>query len=536
MNRQRSTARTAATGVTTSMTTAMTTRTATGVTTSTATGTAATVVTGVTTSTATGMAARMATGVTTSIATGIATRVATGTASRVATVVATAGAAVLTVGLCLGLAVSGLAAVAGAAGTAVAAAAPSAAGTATGAATGSKTKITHLTFYWHGQEFTDWLEWAAKEFEKENPGIDIDIMTTGGPQQTEYFTKLTSMLAAGTPPNVIDYIDLNLDPKLFVDLRPYLGLAPPVSLDQFPAGVLPWISGPSGEILALPWDIYPVVAYFNQDLLDERGLLDPYRLGSKWNWESLISNSLKLTQDLTGDGFPEAYGLDRMWAYVDLAIWNAGGQRYDRFVNPTRAQFNTPEVIKGLQWIQDVHCKWQVTPPGLAAIQTRYAFWLGTVGYALVDGPGGMQRLMNVKFRWDIALQPAGPARAGGGMFVDQFRILRAASHTAEAVRWVKFLSTRQEVVERLVTMTGRVPALSGLDYLKLNPAAPRHAQVFMLQAMRPDNLPPYIVPRSADIDKATAEIWDNVLLGKIEVGVAVQMLDDVINAILRRK
>lgn len=405
----------------------------------------------------------------------------------------------------------------------------------TGAATSTKIKITHLSFYWHGQEYTDWLQWAAKEFEKENPNIDIDIQMTGGPQQTEYFTKLTSMLAAGTPPQVIDFIDLNLDPNLFVDLRPYLGTAPEVSLALFPAGVVPWISDPNGEVIGLPWDIYPVPTYYNQDLLDQRGLLDPYRLGSKWNWDSLISNSIKLTQDQNGDGQPEAYGLDRMWAYIDLAIWNAGGQRYDRFVNPTRAQFNTPAVVKGLQWLQDVHTKWKVTPPGLAATQTRYAFWLGTVGYSLVDGPGGMQNLMKAKFQWDVALQPVGPARAGGGMFVDQFRIIRSASHTAEAVRWIKFLTTRKDIVERLVTATGRIPALNGLDYLKLNPAAPRHAQAFLLQAARSDNLPPYIVPRSADIDKVTAPIWDDILLGNVEVGAAVQMLDDAINPILQK-
>lgn len=402
--------------------------------------------------------------------------------------------------------------------------------------TGGKTKITHLTFYWHGQEYMDWLQWAAKEFEKQNPDIDIEIMPTGGPQQTEYFTKLTSMMAAGIPPQVIDYIDLNLDSGMFADLRSYLAASPELTIDRFPAGVLPWISGPNGEIIALPWDIYPVVSYYNQDLLDERGLLDPYQLGSKWNWESLIDNSLKLTQDRNGDGSPDAYGLDRMWAYVDLAIWNAGGQKYDRFVNPTRSQFNTPAALKGLQWIQDVHVKWKVTPPGLAEVQSRYAFWLGTVGYALVDGPGGMQNLMTAKFRWDVALQPAGPARAGGGMFVDQFRIIKSAAHTAEAVRWIKFLTARKDVVERLVRLTGRVPALSGLDYLELNPIAPRHAQAFMLQATRSDNLPPFIVPRSTDIGNATRPIFDQLLLGQAEVGVAAQMLDEVVNAILRRK
>lgn len=396
-------------------------------------------------------------------------------------------------------------------------------------------RITHMTFYWHGQPYTDWLNWAAQEFHKQNPGIEVNIQMAGGPSQGDYFTKLTALLAAGVPPNVIDFMDLGLDPSLFADLRPYLASTPYASADRIPPGLRPWLATSNGAIVALPWDIYPTVTYYNRDLLDELGLLDPYQLGAKWNWDSLIENSIKITTDRNGDGKPEAYGLDRMWAYIDVAIWNAGGQPYDRYMNPTRAQYSTPEAIRGLQWIQDVHNRWKVTTPTLGAEDARYALWRGNVGYSLVDGPGAMQNLFKVKFQWDVAPQPTGPARDGGGLYVDQVRVLKSAGHVAEAAEWVRFLTTNREVVERLVSMTGRVPALPGVDYMKFNPKAPAHAAAFAVQASR-ENIPPLFSPKMSQITKKIQPILDNVLYGNVEPKAAAQMIDEAANAILQAK
>jgi len=408
-----------------------------------------------------------------------------------------------------------------------------------------KVKLVHYGYYWHGEAWRQFVDWAATEFEKTHPNIEIAITVAGGPGQGAYDQKFATMVAAGAAPDVAE---MNMGHAIgfvaqgvFLDLRPWMAKEKNLSWDAFPPAAVQLVTWLDGTIWGMPIDVYPSFTFFNEDLFNEMGLANPAELGPKgWTWESMLNAAKKLTKDKDGDGNIDQYGIDnRLWAWWGTAVHQAGGQLYDRAICPTRATFNNPAVIQALQFVQDLYWKHKVAVPQTSGTSSTHVIWLGNVGVSTVDGPGRIgDTFKNVKFAWDIAPQPRGPVRGGCRFTIDAIEIIGSTRHPAEAWEWVKFLTTNLEVVRRFVAATGRLPAHLQVqrEYSQLVPYAPRHAAYMAYEAANPDSGPIVINPRAAEVNAIVNPLIQQVLDGKASPASVVVEIDEKVNKLLATK
>lgn len=406
------------------------------------------------------------------------------------------------------------------------------------AAAAAKVTIVHYGYYWHGEAWRSFVDWAAKEFEKTHPNIDIQITVAGGPNQGAYDQKLVSMIAGGSPPDVAE-MNANqaqsfVGQDIFLDLRPLMTKDKDISWDVFSPAAVRMVTWTDGRIWGVPIDVFPTFTFFNQDLFDKAGLQTPVDLGPKgWTWDALLKAATRLTVDTNGDGVMDQYGLDRLWAWWGAAVHQAGGELYDRPVNPTRATYNTPAVVQGLRFVQDLYWKYKVAVPNTTGTSSTHTFWFGNVGMSTVDGPGRIgASLRDVKFTWDVGPQPRGPARGGSRFTMDAIEALASTKYPAEVWEWVKFLTTNEAVVRQFVADTGRLTAFKPVqsEYTRLVPYGPRHAAYMAYEAANPDSAPGYLIPRSMEIDAVKNPLIQEVLDGKSDPAAVVVEIDEKLN------
>jgi len=114
--------------------------------------------------------------------------------------------------------------------------------------------------------------------------------------------------------------------------------------------------------------------FYNSDYTDEAGIKPPQDLADSWTMEEALEAWQKTTVDQDGDGVPEVWGvrwgqgtwtgdyehgiLRRSNGKQDSNTYKGIGDDGISFVG----YFDTPEAIEAMQFYQDMHQIWKVTP------------------------------------------------------------------------------------------------------------------------------------------------------------------------------
>ncbi|WP_197080989.1 ABC transporter substrate-binding protein [Gordoniibacillus kamchatkensis] len=160
------------------------------------------------------------------------------------------------------------------------------------AASGSKSEpvtVTLLNAQSDGIREKFFAETVIPEFEKQNPGIKLEVINT---PYEEFDSKMSTLVAAGTPPDVwshwghsgfVDYMTR----KLTLDLTPYMkDLGNPNIGDSTLK-----VYNIDGKQYGIPLSIFPSMVYYNKDLLQKAGVQIPnYKYGDpEWTWDKLVA-------------------------------------------------------------------------------------------------------------------------------------------------------------------------------------------------------------------------------------------------------
>lgn len=175
---------------------------------------------------------------------------------------------------------------------------------------------TELTFW-------TWVPDISAEvalFEQAYPAIKVKVVNAG--QGTPEYTKLRTALQAGTGAPDVAQIEFQYIPTFTItdnllDQRPY-GAAE--LRDRFVDWTWGQVSGPGGEIWAIPQDTGPMGMLYRQDILDRYGIAPPA------TWDEFAAAARKLHAAdpdlyLTNLAANEA----GVW---DGLVWQAGGRPY----------------------------------------------------------------------------------------------------------------------------------------------------------------------------------------------------------------
>lgn len=305
---------------------------------------------------------------------------------------------------------------------------------------------------------------VIEAFQKQNPNIKVEIENIGS--GTEYWTKLQTMIAGGTAPDVIypathnAYALASQGALVFLD---DLAKRDNLDLNKYDKSILDLYKY-NGKVACLPIDTAALVVYYNKDMFDKAGL--PYPKGG-WTWAEFLDTAKKLTKDTNGDGKTDQFGVDTWTAYWPVIVWSMTGHGvFDDIRKPAKFIINDKESVDALQWLGDLTNKHKVMPSTAERASISDMFLAGKSGMNIIGHWRVPQYMANIKdFKWDVAVLPKGKIlanRSDGSCFG-----ITAQSKNPEAAwEFVKFLAGPNSMgVGLLLDLQQMTPALT--DYQK---------------------------------------------------------------------
>jgi len=239
---------------------------------------------------------------------------------------------------------------------------PAPAGDGGGAAGGSADPITLEFLAWGDIADNPAWETLTDMFLENNDGVEVNITGVADPGNN-FYTKLQTMIAGGTPPHVSSFQGWEwqtyADRDLLAPVDDYIeadGLTAP-----YPEGVntIEVSTKRNGKRYLIPLQLATMVMFYARKPFDEAGIDYPT---DDWTMEDFLGIAEQLT-DTSGDN--KMYGLEANGNWVrDIAyIRGTGEQEFDELVDPRVSQFNQPAIAEMVQLVaSDVYHKMGIAP------------------------------------------------------------------------------------------------------------------------------------------------------------------------------
>ncbi|MFI9213663.1 ABC transporter substrate-binding protein [Streptomyces sp. NPDC053253] len=323
-------------------------------------------------------------------------------------------------------------------------------------ADGDSGKIT----VWSWTSAAEALRGVVPSFERDNPGITVEIQDVGEPA---IWDKITVGLASGGKGLAdvlhigVDYLPGYLDkfPKGIADLS---RLGADKHKDAFVEGLWPTVIGKDRAVHALPWEVNPLGMFYRHDFF-EKADVDPASITS---WDDLIAAGPKI-RAATG---AQLIGLDKPGTTQDMDFFQnlmqlQGAFYFDRDGKVTLA---SPEAVKALTVIK------RLNDGGLLADTAGQGTWKRLVSQGkLATAPEAAWAVgyMAEKFpsqsgKWRVMQPPA--AVPGGGRSVIVNSTYLAVSDTSKrrkaAWRFIEYALTKPAEINRMYSSGSVFPAL----------------------------------------------------------------------------
>ncbi len=277
----------------------------------------------------------------------------------------------------------------------------------------------------------------VSDFHTAQPNITVKVEVS---DWDSYWTKLKTMLSAGTPPDVFAmdaplYLDYQ-SRGVLLNLQPYLDKNAGM-LDGVYPQTLEAYKTPDG-MYGLPRDFQTIVLFYNKDMFDAAGVAYPT---ANWTYDDLRAAAKSLTK-VGADGKTSQYGfyadpwdMELIWSE---AIWAYGGDVIN--ADHTKTLIGEPNALKAWQLFHDmmfVDKSWPTTTvageyggdPFLAG-----AAAMTTIGHWAVPG------YADANFKWDVAPMPKGPAGQATSVNSAGFVVGKASKNPDAAFEFLKYV------------------------------------------------------------------------------------------------
>jgi len=259
--------------------------------------------------------------------------------------------------------------------------------------------VTLTWFMWSGSdvEKNAWLHVADMVTQK-YPNIKIEFQTT---PFNDYWTKLTTQAASGTTPCVIGLQGQRAPQfgNLLIPLDDYMSKAGVKAEDYVPS-ITKGLQF-DGKQVALPYDVGPLVVFYNKDAFKAAGLKEP-AIG--WTTDEFMADAKALTK-------PPKYGF---WAQSDISAlmpWVLSSSGKSALNADGKLDVDNPEWHASAQWYTDLVSKEKVAPqiPSANSSTASADQFLAGNAYMRLDGPWDLINAWEqAKFKVGIAPMPAG--------------------------------------------------------------------------------------------------------------------------------
>jgi multiple sugar transport system substrate-binding protein len=284
--------------------------------------------------------------------------------------------------------------------------------------------------------------WKAivSDFEAANPNIKVDVQVS---DWDSYWTKLKTLLAANTPPDVFA-----MDAPLFLDyqsrgvllnLQPYIDKNPGM-LDGLYPNTLTAYQSPDGYF-GLPRDFQTIVVFYNKDMFDKAGVAYPQ---PGWTYDDLRATAKSLTKDTNGDGKIDQFGyVIDPWDFepgMSEIIWAYGGDLIS--ADHTKTLLGEPKARQAFQFLHDMMFVDKSIPDPNTTQQYGTDLFLAGNAAMMAMGHWAIPSYSEATFKWDVAPMPKGPAGQATSVNSAGFVVGKDSKHPEEAFAFIKFVES----------------------------------------------------------------------------------------------
>jgi multiple sugar transport system substrate-binding protein len=344
-------------------------------------------------------------------------------------------------------------------------------------------------------------------FTEANPGIAVKVETAPFDQ---YFTKLQTLIAGGTPPDVFE---LNYENFVsYASKGVLLDLTPLASAEQgfaerfYPRAYEAFSS--DGKQYGLPQSFSNVVLFYNKDLFDAAGQSYP---DPSWTWKEELAAAQKLTNADTGVW--GSFSPVQFWEFYKTAAQdNCGVFGADG----AQVTIDQPGCVEALTWMVDKINKYHVAPTDaeMAGVSDGDLFKQGKIAM-LRTGIWMFSAFKDAPFQWDIALEP-GSAQKAHHFFANAVAISKDSKNAEAAWAWAQFFTSDPESAKIRVAASWELPALNDQSLFDawLKQAPPESRQV-VFDALETLVTPP-VIEKQSQMQDAVNKLLEEAKAGTI--------------------
>ncbi len=378
-----------------------------------------------------------------------------------------------------------------------------------------------------GQEEDAIVDAALAAFEASHPGIRVERINPG--DAGSFYTKLQTMMAAGTPPDLFYCGDERLPSLASMGVLRALddfiaedqARGEPVGLDDFYPVVLDAYrfdgeQAGAGPLYGIPKDFTTIGFYYNKDLFRRAGIPEP---ADDWTWDDFLV-ATRAIGELEGCTGAEFVTWPRM---LRLFLRTFGCDVLAEDGKTLVVQ--TPEVRAALEKLYSWrHIEENTLTSGKSRVATGATVFLtGRVGLA---GPFGRWVVPSYRqiedFEWDFAPMPRGSSRSNV-IASAAWSISSKSEHPREAWELVRTLcsaESQRELARLGLAMPSRRSVAESPAFVDPS-APPSRDDVFLAQAEYAELLP---VPASPKFDSLLeTRLNQAVLTGDLDVDTAAE-------------
>jgi len=323
-----------------------------------------------------------------------------------------------------------------------------------------------------GGPLTQIFDGYVEQFNKANPDIKVVATYAGGYDDISAAVQ-TEIQGKGEGPDVAVMLAADLptfiDNGYIVPLQKFIDADPngkAYSDDFFPAFMRNSVDA-DGQIWAVPFQRSTPILYYNKAAFKEVGL-DPETAPK--TQQDLVDYAKKLTKpngerwglEIPSDGFP-------YWLFQGFAISNGQNVVGDNFND---VYFNSPEVVKGLQFFSDLSQKDKVMPTGVIIWGDTPKDFTSGKAAMIYHTTGSLTNILkNATFDVGVGFLPEGDKSYGAPTGGGNLYMFSTSSEDKQAAawKWIQFLSS-PEIQSNWGAATGYIAARKSawdLDPLK---------------------------------------------------------------------
>ncbi len=364
---------------------------------------------------------------------------------------------------------------------------------------------------WGSPEEMAILNPLVKEFQQLHPEIKLELMHI----PDKYFQKLHTLIAANLSPDVVFVNNIQFpiyaSNNAFLPLEKYLSASKVLKASDFYPQTLEGFRL-EGQLQGIPRDASNMVVFYNQELFDRAKV--PYPKAN-WTLQEMIKTAQALTLDANKDGKPEQFGVSfqNHFLFWTPYLWSMGGDFFS--ADRKKALLESPEALAGIQMHADLRHKYHVAPTAAEAGSSTMSqlFVQGKLAMVINGRWAVPLYRQNLKFKWNIAPFPTGPAGSVVDADASGWVISRQSKHPDQAWKLIEFLAARK--ASEAFTRPGLIiPARKDVaqSAVFLNPDQPPKDAVYFLDALKtgkPTPAIPYWNEMLEVLNRSLEPVWD---------------------------